>query len=211
MVECGGAFHGRSWLGRGRALVNTFMLAKAQKRVNGKRVLFCILREILGREAGIGFSTGRSKSIQNIILILNSLTYGDASPFGLPAGFAVGLPVLVPRVPYGRWHIYRQAAPPRRAQAGTPAPPASPHLCPRNGRRIRRRVPRSDQDHGYQRHWRMFGEPACAAAESTCLAAHSRSVSFFGRVAARSLAAHFRPGGSKPILGGFPPGRGRIH
>src|SRR5271154_556743 len=211
MVECGGAFHGWSWLGRGRALVNTFMLAKAQKRVNGKRVLFCILREILGSEVGIGFSTGRSKSPKPIMLIQSNLAFGDASPLRLTAGFAPGLPVLVPRVPYGNWHSYWQAATPRRAQAGTPAPPASSHLCPRNGRRIRRRVPRSDQDRGYQRHWRMFGEPACAAAESTCLAAHSRSVSFFGRVAARSLAAHFRPGGSKPIHGGFPLGRGRIH
>src|SRR5271154_3869106 len=87
MVECGGAFHGWSWLGRGRALVNTFMLAKAQKRVNGKRVLFCILREILGSEVGIGFSTGRSKSPKPIMLIQSNLAFVDASPLRLNGWF----------------------------------------------------------------------------------------------------------------------------
>src|SRR5271156_1959151 len=118
MVECGGAFHGWSWLGRGRALVNTFMLAKAQKRVNGKRVLFCILREILGSEVGIGFSTGRSKSPKPIMLIQSNLAFVDASPLRLTAGFAPGLPVLVPRVPMATGTaIGRQPHPAERRRA----------------------------------------------------------------------------------------------
>lgn len=86
---------------------------------------------------------------------------------------------------------WRRQGKSRRPQAFPPAAASSSRLCPRLGP-LRRGVSRSDQDHGYQLGWRVFGQPASSAHESAHLTAHSSAVSIPDRTGARGLPSDIR-------------------